>query len=74
MPIAKLIYRLPEEKEEYELAFNGAKYKYAIDELDNWLRNILKYNDGNIEKAKIKVLQEVRNKLWEIINDSDVKF
>lgn len=58
------------EQEEYSLAYNGAKYKYALDELEEWLRNTIKYDDGDNGRARLKVLQEVRDKLNEIMNES----
>lgn len=63
-----LKFDLPEEREEYELAYNGAKYKYALDDLDDWLRAQIKYDDGDNGRTRIKVMQEVRDKLREIIN------
>lgn len=70
MPRVYLKYELPMEEEEYSLAYNGAKYKYALDEIDEWLRKIIKYDDGDNGRARIKVMQEVRTKLREIMNDS----
>ena len=44
-----------EEKEEYENAINGTKYKAFIDDLRNWLRNKRKYEDA--ETVKIDDLE-----------------
>jgi hypothetical protein len=70
MPRVYLKFEIPQETEEYELAYNGAKYKYALDELDEWLRNTIKYDQGgDLGEARLKVLQEVRDKLNEITNE-----
>ena len=37
MPRVKVVFELPEEQEEYEVAMNGGKYAAAIAELLNWL-------------------------------------
>jgi len=52
---------------EIELALNAGKYKSALFDLDQWLRSQIKYTD--IEKMD---LQEVRDKLWEIIRENEV--
>lgn len=65
---AYLSFKLPEEKEEHELALNGAKYKYALDEMDEYLRKILKYDD-TITTDKESIYKEVRDKLRELVND-----
>lgn len=57
------------EKEDYEMALNGSRYKWQLEEMDTWLRNIIKYDDGDNGRARLKVMQEVRNKLIEIMNE-----
>jgi hypothetical protein len=71
MPRVYLKFEIPQESEEYELAYNGAKYKYALDELDEFLRHKLKY-DGDLAVAKQKVYQEVRDKLHEIMREREI--
>ena len=71
MPRVYLKYELPQEQEEYSLAYNGAKYKYAIDELEDWMRSQIKY-DQTISPTEIKVLQLVRLKLQEIMKEEDI--
>ena len=64
-------FNLPEEREEYELAYKGIKYSIVIDEFDNWLRSILKYNESKTE-AEIAIYQECRDKLHELKRDEDL--
>ena len=66
MPRVYLKYDLPQEREEYELAYNGATYKSVIDDLDNWMRNEIKYSP-TITEAESKVLRVVRLKLSELL-------
>ena len=56
------------EREDFAIAFAAKEYKFALDDLDNWLRALLKY-DGDLAVEKQKVLKEVRNKLHEICKE-----
>ena len=63
---AKLIYNLPEDREDFNHATNGFNYYMALVEMDEWLRAEYKYNDK-------EEMYEVREKLREIISDNFVK-
>jgi hypothetical protein len=65
--VGKLIFKLPEETEDFELAQKAVCYKIALEDLDNWLRGIIKYT----EQETINV-QEVRDKLHEIMQANDL--
>lgn len=61
---AILEFNLPEEAEDHLHALNGIKYKIALDELDEWLRKLSKYED----KRGVKI-DDVREKLRELSAD-----
>lgn len=61
MPIVSIEFNLPEEKEEYEAAMNGASFHCVLSELDSHLRNEIKYM--NHSESKEKIYQEIRDKL-----------
>lgn len=63
---AKLIFNLPEDRDDFNYANNGFYYYMALVEMDEWLRAEYKYNDN-------KEMYEVREKLREIILDNNVK-
>lgn len=58
-----LVFNLPEEQEEFRDAQNGAALKGDIQEFDNFLRSLLKYETLS-EEVHLKV-QEIRDKLHE---------
>ena len=68
---AKLEFNLPEEKDEFDYACNGLKYCAALGELDNFLRSKIKY-DQNLTDEQYKVYEDVRSKLWEILNEEGI--
>ena len=59
-----LKFDLPEEREEYENAYNGNKTVAIIEEMDNFLRGKLKYQELTDEQEKI--YSEIREKLFEL--------
>ena len=62
MPIAKLEFQLPEEREDFSNALKGSHYKSVIDELFNYLRQKTKYEDQT--DINIEFLAEwLRNEL-----------
>ena len=45
MSKGKLIFDLPEENDEFEQSYNGPKWRSMVQQLDNRLRDELKYNE-----------------------------
>ncbi|NBO56610.1 MAG: hypothetical protein EBU84_18925 [Actinobacteria bacterium] len=64
-----LTFDLPEESEEFELARNGWRYKAALEDMDNWLRSKLKYED--LDDKTYEIYELCRTKLREYANDLD---
>jgi len=63
---AILEFELPQDNQEFELATKASKMYCTLWELDQWLRGEIKYNG--------KELNEVRDKLREIMNDNRIDF
>lgn len=64
---AYLSFNLPEETGEHQTALNGWKYRAVIDDLQNYLRQLYKYEDKT--EVSIEVLRE---KIVEIERDYDL--
>lgn len=65
MPEAILRFNLPEETEEHQTATDGGKWKSLVWNLDQWLRNEIKYNGKN-------EYQPVRDMIHEMLNDASL--
>ena len=63
---AILEFNLPEDNQEFELHTKASKMYCTLWELDQWLRSEIKYKD--------KELDEVRDKLRELMNDNRIDF
>lgn len=64
---AILQFEIPEEKDEFTLATRGCDMWVTLFEFDQWLRSQIKYND-RIE------YQEIRNKLYELLDTYNISF
>ncbi len=71
MSKAILKFNLPEDQEDYFNASNGYNYRNCLSELDNHLRNELKYNDKLIEVESNKI-EEIRSKLLDLLLENNV--
>lgn len=70
---AKLIFNLPEDKEDYDI-FNNALAMYSVIwEMDQWLRSNTKYADDNLSSDKYDAYQECRDKLRELLSEEEIK-
>lgn len=70
---AILEFSLPEDQSDFDLAVNGAKAQSALWEMDQYLRNELKYSDDR-SFEDLKLLQELRDQLREIMFENGLKF
>lgn len=62
---AKLIYKLPEDKYDFDCAVNGHTYRNILYDLDNWLRSEIKHNNK-------EAYQPVRDYLYELLEGIDL--
>lgn len=62
-----LSFSLPEEREEFETAQQGSGFKFALQDYDNWLRNLAKYED-----KETVTIEEAREKLFEILGELSI--
>lgn len=72
MPVGTLKFKLPREEEEFRMAQKGFQYKIVIDDLDNVLRNKIKYEDPSLERrAAYSEIREELKVLMEAIRDDN---
>lgn len=59
-----LEFNLPEDKEDFELAYNGHKYKFIIDDIWQELRRLSKYTETeslNLEEIRDMIRNITKN-------------
>lgn len=71
MPIGTLRFNLPEEGVEFLTAQRAQAWKGIVEDLDQWLRNEIKYSDQGAEE-RLAIFQEARDKLWSFLQDNEL--
>jgi len=67
---ATLKFDLLEERDEFETAVNGWKYRSVLWDLDNFLRSKLKYEELN--DSEYVVYEKIREQLWNLLNEDNL--
>ena len=69
----KLEFELPEESEDFFLASNAQRYHTALFDLDQHLRSQVKYAPDDADDKVIDALEQVRDKLHEIVREYNIE-
>jgi hypothetical protein len=73
MPKAILEFNLPEEQDEFELASNTGKYYSVLWDLDQYMRNKIKYTSDDTPELYREAIQMVRDEFWRLMDDHNIK-
>lgn len=71
---AKLTYKLPKDKYEYEMAIKGKAWHNVAWEIYQYLRGKTKYAPDNTHAEYIKAMYECKDELFRLMNDNGVDF
>jgi hypothetical protein len=69
---AKLIFNLPEDKQDFDFATQGSNWWSVCWEMDQWLRGQTKHAPDSMSDDTYKALEECRDKLIDLINDNNL--
>ena len=70
---AKLIFNLPEEKQDFDFATQGSDWWNVCWEMDQWLRQQYKYMpDEEYSEDRYRTYEECREKLLQIITENNL--
>jgi len=73
MPKLILEFDTIEDQEDYYNAINGGSYRYLLQDFDNWLRDIVKYNSYKNTPEEQEFASKVRDKLYELLEEENLK-
>ena len=68
---AILKYNLPEDTQEFQTAVSGYKYRWLIQEVDQYLRSEIKYND-KLSNDTCKAFELIRDKIREELIENNI--
>lgn len=64
---------LPEEQEKFDIFMNGAKWKYVVRELDESLREMIKWNTENLDESQLLVVRQMRSMLLQYLEQENLR-
>ena len=67
---ATMTFELPEEREEFETTVKALDWKFAMSDLDEYLRNELKYGAYVLDA---ETTENIRSKIYDILTDRNLK-
>lgn len=69
---AILKFSLPKDQYEYDTANNASKYRSALWDLDQYLRNKIKYPSEDTSNICTDTLDLVRTELWKLLEEYNI--
>jgi hypothetical protein len=63
-----------DDRDQFQDAINGWRWKMSISELDNWLRNQIKHSPDDMSNDTYKAFKQCREKLTEIVHNENLTF
>ena len=69
MPKITVEYNLPEEQDEFDTANNASKYYSVLWDLDQYLRNFVKYPSDREDPILTDTMAKVRDELWRLMKE-----
>ena len=64
--MAEYIFKT-DDKEEAELHLKAGDYKICLWDLDQWLRNHVKYNPEQLSEPQVNILEKTRDELRDLL-------
>ena len=68
-----LEFNLPDQQERFDNLMNGAKWKYVVRELDESMREQLKWNSQNLDESQLLVVRQMRSILLEYLEQENLR-
>ena len=72
MPKITVEYNLPEEQDEFDTANNAGKYYSVLWDLDQYLRNFVKYPSDREDPILTDTMAKVRDELWKLMKEHNL--
>lgn len=70
---ATIKFNLPQDQEKYEDSMNGAKWKYVVREMDEHMRELLKWNTENLDDSQLLVVRQLRSMLLQYLEQENLR-
>lgn len=68
MPRVHIVFKIPEENEEYKTTMRAGEYYSALWDFSQYLRGQLKYNNQLTEK-EVETFEKIKTEFYSIVGD-----
>lgn len=68
-----LEFNLPEQQERFDDLMNGAKWKYVVREIDEYMREIIKWNTENLDESQLLVVRQMRSMMLQYVEQENLR-
>jgi len=64
---------LPDQQERFDNLMNGSKWKYVVREIDEYMRELLKWNSENLDESQLLVVRQLRSMLLQYLEQENLQ-
>lgn len=65
-------FNVPDQQERLDSFMNGAKWKYVVREMDEAMREMIKWNTENLDESQLLVVRQIRSMLLEYVEQENL--
>ena len=66
-------FNVPDQQERFDDFMNGAKWKHIVREIDEHMRELLKWNTENLDESQLIVVRQIRSMLLEYVTQENLQ-
>lgn len=66
-------FNLPDQQERFDSFINGAKWKYVVRELDESMREMIKWNSENLDESQLLTVRQIRSMLLQYLEQENLR-
>jgi len=64
---------LPDQQERFDNLMNGAKWKYVVREIDEYMRELIKWNSENLDESQLLTVRQIRSMLLQYLEQENLR-
>jgi len=64
---------LPDHQERFDSLMNGTKWKYVVREIDEYMRETLKWNTENLNESQLLTVRQIRSMLLQYLEQENLR-
>jgi len=64
---------LPDQQERFDNLMNGSKWKYVVREIDEYMRELLKWNSEHLDESQLLTVRQIRSMLLQYLEQENLK-